>query len=107
MAAIKAEYPGKLRTKSRHIKPGEEIITDAPTDNHGRGEFFSPTDLVSAAPGDCMLTITGIAAQRNYFNIGGTTFEITKIITDNQGRISEVILDFHFPARTYSDKEKK
>jgi putative redox protein len=107
MATIKSSYLGSLRIKSIHIQSGKEIITDAPTDNNGKGEFFSPTDLVSAALGNCMLTIIGIAAEKHNFNIDGTTIDITKIMAENPRRIAEVILDFHFPDNNYNEKEKK
>jgi putative redox protein len=107
MATIKSSYLGSLRIKSIHIQSGKEITTDAPTDNNGKGEFFSPTDLVSAALGNCMLTIIGIAAEKHNFNIDGTTIDITKIMAENPRRIAEVILDFHFPDNNYNEKEKK
>ena len=78
MATSKITYTGELRTLSVHLKSGTEIITDAPVDNQGKGEAFSPSDLLATSLGNCMLTIVGIAARTHGFNIDGTTAEITK-----------------------------
>jgi uncharacterized OsmC-like protein len=107
MSTAKTTYLGGLRTKSIHIRSGNELITDAPVDNHGKGEYFSPTDLASTALGACMLTIIGIDAEKNNFNIEGTTVDITKKMAENPRRISEIILEFHFPKNNYTEKEKK
>ena len=64
-----ARYAGHLRTEATHVASGTIIQTDAPTDNHGRGEAFSPTDLVSTALGACMMTIIGIVAERHQWNL--------------------------------------
>ena len=64
MHQIIVEYEGELRTKAKHLQSGNEIITDAPVDNHGKGEAFSPTDLVATALASCVLTIMGIVAER-------------------------------------------
>ena len=74
------EYTGGLRTSSVHLKSGQMIITDAPTDNNGKGEAFSPTDLLSTSLGCCMLTIMGIVAERHGINLEGTKVDITKIM---------------------------
>ena len=82
-------------------------ITDAPVDNNGRGEAFSPSDLVCAALGSCMLTIMGIVAERNSINLEGTKMEITKKMVADPRRISEIVIEFNMPAGiSYSDKEK-
>lgn len=107
MPTIKTIYTGELRTSATHIKSGKQITTDAPTDNCGRGEYFSPTDLVSAALGSCMLTIIGIAAGIHNFSIEGTSVEITKIMGENPRRISEIVLEFKFPNNNYTDREKR
>lgn len=103
---IKTVYLGGLRTEAKHLQSGASIHTDAPLDNHGKGENFSPTDLVAAALGSCMLTIIGIAAQTHGFNIDGTQVEITKVMGTAPRRIAEIILKFNFPGN-YTDKEKK
>ena len=107
MPTSKTTYLGGLRTKSIHIRSGNEITTDAPVDNQGKGEYFSPTDLASTSLGACMLTIIGIQAEKCNFSIDGTTIDITKIMAENPRRIAEIKLEFHFPKNNYSEKEKK
>lgn len=107
MATIKSVYQGSLRTSAQHLASGNTVITDAPVDNNGKGEAFSPTDLVCSALGSCMMTIMGIVAERNSINITGMEIEITKIMAAEPRRIAEVVLDFTMPAgQTYSAKEK-
>ena len=108
MATISTIYSGELRTIATHTFSGKEIITDAPLDNNGKAEYFSPTDLVATALGSCMLTIMGIAAQNHNFNIDGTTVKTTKIMGSNPRRIVEIVLEFDFPNPSqYSEKDKK
>lgn len=107
MATSKIIYNGGLRTTAIHLRSGNEIITDAPIDNKGKGEAFSPTDLLATSLGNCMLTIVGIAASEHGFNIDGTTCEITKIMAENPRRVVEIVANFQFPANNYSDKDKK
>lgn len=99
-------YLGNLRTQSKHIASSSTIVTDAPIDNHGKGEAFSPTDLMSNALGCCMLTIIGIAANTHQFNIDGTQVQITKIMQSNPRKVAEIKVDFKFPANNYSDIQK-
>jgi putative redox protein len=99
-------YLGDLRTKVVHILSGSELITDAPPDNQGKGEAFSPTDLASVSLASCMLTIMGIAARNHGFNIDGTEVSITKIMASNPRRIGEIQVEFFFPDVVYSDKER-
>lgn len=107
METVRTIYQGDLRTKARHLQSGNELITDAPTDNQGKGEAFSPTDLLATALGSCMLTIIGIAANTHGFNIDGTEVRITKIMASNPRRVAEVVVEFFFPkSQTYSAKEK-
>ncbi|MBM3404559.1 MAG: OsmC family protein [Bacteroidetes bacterium] len=105
MPTIHSIYKGDLRTEMEHLQSGQKIITDAPVDNQGKGEYFSPTDLVAAALGSCMITIMGIAVRTHGFSMEGVTWAITKVMTDNPRRIGEVIIDISFP-RDYTDKEK-
>ncbi len=100
-------YPGELRCKAIHLKSGTEITTDAPTDNMGKGEAFSPTDLTATSLGVCMLTTMGISAQKNNFNMDGTKAEVTKVMTANPRRIAEVVVELVFPANNYSDEQKR
>ncbi len=107
METARTLYLGDLRTKALHVRSGEIIITDAPIDNKGKGEYFSPTDLVATALASCMLTVLGIAARTFKFNIDGTEAVITKVMSqETPRRISQVIIELNFPKKSYSDKEK-
>ena len=107
MPTIETIYTGGLRTEATHLLSGNKLITDAPPDNQGRGEFFSPTDLVATALGSCMITVIGIAARTHDFNIDGTRLVITKVMTKEPPRkIEEIIIDLTFP-ENYTDKVKK
>lgn len=106
METIKTIYQGDLRTSAKHLQSGAEIITDAPTDNQGMGAAFSPTDLLAASLGSCMLTIMGIAARTHGIAIEGTSVGITKIMASDPRRVKQVEIDFHFPKQVYSEKDK-
>ena len=106
MATIKTKYQGNLRTFSTHLESGNEIITDAPKDNHGKGEAFSPTDLVSAALGACMLSVMGIAAKTHDIDFNNVTLETTKIMASDPRRIAEISIEFNFNGKEYSDHQK-
>ena len=99
-------YKGELRTVCTHMKSGQQIITDAPVDNNGKGEAFSPTDLMTTSLGTCMLTVMGIVAKRNNINMDGTKVEILKVMAENPRRVSEIYLDMFFPSNNYTQKEK-
>ena len=86
-------YKDNLRTEAVHLSSGEAIITDAPVDNNGKGEAFSPTDLVATALGSCMITIMGIAAQKHNIDISGTSASVKKIMGSNPRKIDEVVID--------------
>jgi putative redox protein len=100
-------YLGDLRTEALHVHSGAKIITDAPLDNHGKGEFFSPTDLVATSLASCMFTIMGIAARTHGFSIDGTEAMITKLMLSDPRRIGEVVIVFNFPDILYTDKQKE
>jgi putative redox protein len=100
-------YKGDLRTEITHVRSGSVIITDAPVDNKGKGEYFSPTDLVASALGSCIFTIMGIAAREHGFSIDGATCSITKIMTENPRKIGEIKIEFDFTGREFTDKQKK
>jgi uncharacterized OsmC-like protein len=106
MKIIKGIYKGELRTELTHLKSGISILTDAPTDNQGKGESFSPTDLLSASLGACMLTIMGIVAKRNNIEIAGTQIGITKIMGDAPRRVIEIHVEFDMPSGNFGEKEK-
>jgi uncharacterized OsmC-like protein len=99
-------YLGGLRTEAKHLKSGKIILTDAPPDNNGKGEAFSPTDLMSTSLGSCMLTVMGIVAERHQLDMAGTTVEITKIMDANPRRVVEIVVDMTFPKNGFSDKDK-
>jgi putative redox protein len=107
METAKTKYLGDLRTEIIHLRSGSVITTDAPVDNKGRGENFSPTDMVASALGSCIFTIMGISAREHSFSIDGSKCTITKIMADNPRRIGEIKIEFDFTAREYSNKEKK
>lgn len=83
-------YQGDLRTQAVHVKSNTEILTDAPVDNHGKGEAFSPTDLVATSLASCMLTIMGIKAEAKGLDISGSSAEVTKVMQANPRRIAEI-----------------
>jgi len=107
METAKTIYKGDLRTQAMHMRSGNVIITDAPPDNQGKGEYFSPTDLVATALGSCIFTIMGIAAREHGFSIDGATCSITKIMTEKPRRIGEIKIDFDFTASDYTGKQRK
>lgn len=90
-------YTGELRTTATHLQSGTVIETDAPVDNNGKGERFSPTDLVATALGSCMLTIMGITARQHQWGIEGTRVSIQKIMGTEPRRITGVKINFDFP----------
>lgn len=104
----KVIYKGNLRTEATHIRSNTVIESDAPVDNNGNGERFSPTDLVATAMASCMLTLMGIAAEKHGIEMGAIECEIEKIMASHPRRISEVKVEMNFPEGiTYNDKEKK
>ncbi|WBL23437.1 OsmC family protein [Zunongwangia sp. HRR-M8] len=86
----KVTYLGNLRTEAEHLQSHTKIITDAPVDNHGLGESFSPTDAVATALATCMLTIMGIKAEAMQISIKGATAEVTKTMASEPRRISKI-----------------
>ena len=107
MHTIKNKYIGELRTTSIHLSSGNEIITDAPIDNQGKGEAFSPTDLLASSLASCMLTIMGIAARNRGIKIEGTEVQVQKIMDANPRRVKEIVIEFFFPNELYTDADKK
>lgn len=94
MPTIEGKYMGGLRTEATHLKSENRIITDAPVDNQGKGEAFSPTDLVCASLGSCMMTIMGIVAEREGIAIEGLQLETTKHMAAEPRRISRIEIRF-------------
>ncbi|RKD86519.1 OsmC family protein [Mangrovibacterium diazotrophicum] len=108
MITIETKYLGDLRTENVHLQSGAKIVTDAPCDNRGKGQSFSPTDLLATALGNCIMTIMGIKAMDNGIDIVGTRLEITKIMANDPRRVAEVIVEFFFPEnKSYSEEERK
>ena len=103
----RVEYKGELRTEAVHLKSGKTIITDAPIDNQGKGEAFSPTDLVATALGSCMITIMGIVAEREGITLNGTTAEVEKVMATSPRRIGEVKIKIKFIQKLNRDQIDK
>jgi uncharacterized OsmC-like protein len=101
------KYKGELRTEAEHLASGKTIITDAPTDNHGKGEAFSPTDLMSTSLGACAVTIMGIAANNHGFPLGDVEIRIGKYMASNPRRVEKITVQFHIPDQGYDEKQKK
>ncbi len=99
-------YLGDLRTSMKHLQSGSEVLTDAPVDNHGQGAYFSPTDLLAASLGSCMLTIMGIAARAHGFDIDGAEVDVTKVMGTAPRRVVEIVVEITFP-RDYDAKTKR
>ena len=94
--SIENKYVGELRTESTHLKSSNVIITDAPKDNNGKGNAFSPTDLVASALCSCMTTVMGICANKNQFDLPNSTAYITKVMSSHPRRISKIIVEINF-----------
>jgi uncharacterized OsmC-like protein len=90
-------YLGDLRTTSVHLQSGTEILSDAPTDNHGKGEAFSPTDLVANALGSCMISIMAIKSKDLNVDLVGSTIEITKVMQAEPRKIAKIIVVLNMP----------
>ena len=102
----KIVYEGGLRTRMTHLYSGNEVITDAPLDNQGLAQAFSPTDLVASALGSCMLSIMGIKARDMSLDINGTVVECVKVMGSDPRRVAEIQLTIKMPTNNFSEKEK-
>lgn len=100
-------YHGDLRTSATHLQSGTTIETDAPTDNQGKGERFSPTDLLATALGSCMMTIMGIKARDMHISLDGTTIEVQKHMLSEPRRVGAIDLHFNFPAHLSLDEKQR
>lgn len=107
MHSMISKYLGELRTESQHLQSGDKVITDAPTDNNGRGEAFSPTDLVCSALNSCMMTLMGITANRENIDIAGMTSTITKVMANSPRKIASVEIVFTLENIQATDKQKE
>ena len=100
-------YKGELRTVATHLQSQTVIETDAPTDNEGKGERFSPTDLLATSLGNCMLTIMGIKARDMGVNLEGTKVGVTKIMKAEPRRVGGINVDFYFPDTLETDDKQR
>jgi putative redox protein len=107
MVSMTGIYLGGLRTEVTHLKSGNKIITDAPLDNNGKGEAFSPTDLTSASLSSCMMTLMGMLAEREGIDLTGLRSEIVKVMASNPRKIAEVQITFTHPALQATDVQKE
>ncbi len=108
MITARVKYVGELRTLAVHEQSATQIQTDAPKDNHGKGEAFSPTDLVATGLATCIVTTIAIKAnQDGMSSIDGAEAEVTKVMYAEPRRIGEIHIKIVFPKKNYSDKEKK
>lgn len=102
-------YEGDLRTTCTHLRSGNHFETDAPVDNNGKGERFSPTDLMATSLATCMVTVMGIKAKSMGFDLGGVSVEVEKIMKADPRRVGGINLFFHFPdaLKTVDEKTKQ
>ena len=101
----KVIYEGELRTQATHLQSGKTIYTDAPVDNQGKGDAFSPTDLVATSLASCMLTIMGIVARRDGILLKGAVAEVEKIMAKDPRRVGEIKIKFIFK-HSIEDKDR-
>lgn len=107
MATISTEYLGELRTRATHVRSGNALITDAPVDNQGKGEAFSPSDLLVTALTSCMLTIMGIAAKQHGIALGGVKADTVKIMGTNPRRVTRIEVQVYFPGgSSFAENER-
>jgi putative redox protein len=99
-------YEGNLRTRMTHIYSGTEVLSDAPLDNQGLAQAFSPTDMTATSLGSCMMTIMGIKARNMNIDLKGTEIEITKVMADSPRRIAEIQVKFKLPKVNLEEKDK-
>lgn len=108
MITSKVIYIGGLRTEATHLQSNTTIFTDAPKDNHGKGEMFSPTDLMATSLASCMISIMGIVSMKEGIKtVDGVEAEVTKIMYAEPRRIGEIHIQITFPKNNYSEKERK
>ena len=107
MVQIDISYEGSLRCNAVHGPSQNTLTTDAPKDNHGKGESFSPTDLVATALGSCMLTIMGIAAQKHQIDLSGATVSVQKeMVAQPTRRIGQLTVHFKIPAKLTPEQKQ-
>ena len=104
---IEVKYTPGLRTESIHLQSGTEIITDAPTDNNGKGQSFSPTDLVCSALSSCLMTIMGIRAEKEGISLAGMNARVTKVMSANPRKIAEIHVRVSHPEIQATPEQKE
>jgi len=107
MRISEVKYCGDLRTTAVHLLSGKEIITDAPPDNQGKGEAFSPTDLMSTSLASCMLTVTAIACRTHNIPFNDVSAVVSKVMASNPRRISAIHVNVVLKGHHYSEKERQ
>jgi putative redox protein len=107
MVSMTGIYQGGLRTEVTHLRSGNRIITDAPPDNNGKGEAFSPTDLTCASLNSCMMTLMGMLAEREGINLEGLKSEIVKVMASNPRKIAEIHITFSHENLNATDIQKE
>lgn len=107
MANFETVYIGQLRTQSTHLASGTQIITDAPVDNFGKGEAFSPTDLVCVSLATCIITTVGIWAQKEKLDFSGTKLDITKTMNPSPRKIAKIGIVVHVSNKELSNEQKE
>jgi uncharacterized OsmC-like protein len=107
MVDITGKYLGEKRVEMIHGPSRAKIITDAPVDNHGRGESFSPTDLVASALGTCMLTVMGIYAEQRSIDLKGSHFHVKKEMQPSPRKIARLPISIHLPKNIIEIEREK
>ncbi|MFM6934256.1 MAG: OsmC family protein [Flavobacteriales bacterium] len=107
MATARISYLGNLRTSCEHLASGTKIITDAPVDNHGKGEAFSPTDLVATSLASCMMTIMGIYCQEHGISFDSCEATIEKIMGSGPRRISKIVVHMDLSGNGWEEETRK
>lgn len=107
MFTSSVKYLGHLRTQATHLASGNFFITDAPIDNHGKGEYFSPTDTLATSLATCMITLMGIAAETHQIKLTEMEAKVTKHMVSNPRRVGKIEITFTFTEAVFSDKEKQ
>jgi len=99
-------YEGNLRNRAEHLKSGNTLITDAPVDNHGKGEAFSPTDLLCTSLASCMITLMGITAESKGIKLGNVKADVEKVMYSEPRRVGEIHIALNVQDNNYSEREK-
>ncbi|MCT4562539.1 MAG: OsmC family protein [Crocinitomicaceae bacterium] len=107
METVRISYKGGLRTECTHVKSGQTLVTDAPVDNNGRGEAFSPTDLLATAYGSCMLTIAGIYCDKHGVEMKGAEVGVEKIMLADPRRVGKLVMVLDFSVNEWTEDVQK